>query len=264
MEEKVDCPAENELPLFSGEDAENIVETVPENPEPVQVAVPATAVVPEETPVAEMGSVPEQPVVEETPVPVQEFAVSSASGNGTKIPPGVVPSPAFGSFLRRVREANGISLDELARTTRIKRGYLDAVEQENYKELPAVVYALAYINTLADYYGVDAEGKAVLTSEVRKHLEYEAPEENKTVVGYEPSEDNPILLRRIMFAGAGLIVLLAVLITLAVLYFTSGGSSGGDSDPVQGGAPAGLDEAQLVEMQPAPSLKTHVLPVPKR
>ena len=71
-------------------------------------------------------------------------------------------------------------------------------------------------------------------------------------------------MRRILFAGAGLIVLLAVLITLAVLFFSSGDQACEDPGSVQGGAPAGLDEAHLVELQPAPVLQKHVLPVPKR
>ena len=249
MEEKMDHTAENELPLFNDEPVENTV------PEPIP-AEPVTAAEPD---------APAEPAPEEAePAPVVVPAVSDAAGGKCKVPVGLRPTSAFGNFLRQVREANGISLDDLARTTRIKRGYLEAVEQENYKDLPAVAYTLAYINTLADYYGVDAGGKEILTSEVRKHLEYEAPEENKAIIGREVSEENQILLRRILFAGAGLIVLLAVLITLAVLFFSSGSHAGDESGRVQGGAPTGLDEAHLVELQPAPVLQKHVLPVPKR
>ena len=251
MEEKTDYTAESELPLFSGENAEDISEQVQDGNDQASAELSENIQVEKET--TEVSDAEERPA-----------SVSVSGSAGVKIPIGLTPTAEFGIFLRRAREANGISLDELSHITRIKKGYLEAVEQENYKELPAVVYALAYINTLADFYGVDAEGKAVLTSEVRKHLAYEAPEENKTVVGYERSEENQILLRRILFAGAGMIVLLAVLITLAVLFFTSGGSESGDAGQVQGGAPAGLDEAQLVEIQPAPALQTHVLPVPKR
>ena len=219
MEEKTDYTAESELPLFSGENAEDISAQVQE--ENVQASAEFTENVPAETDIPEVSDAEEIP------------AAAPVTGSAAvKVPIGLTPTADFGIFLRRAREANGISLDELSRITRIKKGYLEAVEQENYKELPAVVYALAYINTLADFYGVDAEGKAVLTSEVRKHLAYEAPEENKTVIGYERSEENQILLRRILFAGAGMIVLLTVLITLAVLFFTSGGSEGGGAGQV--------------------------------
>ena len=267
MEEKMDHTAENELPLFNDEPVENIVpETVPAEP------------VTEEEEIVPQESVPAaDPVIAEPDDPVESAPVESASapavpaasvpaGGKCKVPAGLRPTPAFGNFLRQLREANGLSLDDLARTTRIKRGYLEAVEQESYKDLPAVAYTLAYINTLADYYGVDAGGKEILTSEVRKHLEYEAPEENKAIIGREVSEENQILLRRILFAGSGLIVLLAVLITLAVLFFSSGSHAACEEEPgvVQGGAPAGLDEAHLVELQPAPVLQKHVLPVPKR
>lgn len=260
MEEKIEQTSENELPLFSSPADENMPEAVTDIAAAESFAVSAEEPMPD--PAAEEVSVPEP---EEETVPAAAPAISGISRPGIQIPHGLRPSPAFGNFFRQVREANGIDLDDLARITRIKRGYLEAVEEESYADLPAVVYALAYINTLADYYGVDAEGKAVLTSEVRKHLEYKAPEENKTVFGYEPSEENQILLRRILFAGAGGIVLLAVLITLAVLFFTSGSEAASDGGgTVSGGAPAGPGEAQLVELQPAPVLQTHVLPVSKR
>ena len=129
--------------------------------------------------------------------------------------------------------------------------------------MPAVVYALAYIKVLANYYGVDEEGLAVLTSEVRTHLECEVPEVNKTVVGYEISDENRVLLRRILYVGAGGVFVLAVAVTLAVLFFTAGrGESPGPA--VRGGAAAGPDEDRLVELQPKPVLKSHILPVPKR
>ena len=268
MEEKMDHTAENELPLFNDEPVENTVpEPVPAEPVTAAEENAPQAVAPAPEPAAAEPDAPAEPApVEAEPAPAVAPAVSDAAGGKCKVPVGLRPTSAFGNFLRQVREANGISLDDLARTTRIKRGYLEAVEQENYKDLPAVAYTLAYINTLADYYGVDAGGKEILTSEVRKHLEYEAPEENKAIIGREVSEENQILLRRILFAGAGLIVLLAILITLAVLFFSSGSHAACEEDPgvVQGGAPAGLDEAHLVELQPAPVLQKHVLPVPKR
>lgn len=270
MEENMDRSAENELPLF-GNETEDQKKEVVTTAEPVEESV-AADIRPEETPaeapvaaIPAEAEIPPEPAPELKPEPVTAPGSGSVSPAGKIIPPGLQPTPAFGSFLRRVREANGISLDEVSRITRIKKGYLEAVEQENYQDLPAVVYTLAYINVLADFYGVDAEGKAILTSEVRKHLEYEAPEENKTVVGYEPSAENQILLRRILFAGAGVIVLLAVLITLAVLFFTAGGgAASGAEGSAPAGGPNGPGEAQLVELQPAPALQTHVLPVPKR
>ncbi len=182
-----------------------------------------------------------------------------------RLPQNWTPTPEYGAFFRRAREANNLSLSDLAKITRIKAGYLEALEQENYKELPGVAYILAYIRSLADCYGMDAESVKILTSEVRKNQEFEMPEENKAVVGYERSDENPILLRRILLIGAGCIVSLAVLITLLVLFWTSGGSEpAGGSGTVQGGAPDGPDEERLVEMQPAPALQSHVLPVPSR
>ena len=68
---------------------------------------------------------------------------------------------------------------------------------------------------------------------------------------------------RIIYVGAAGIFALALAITLTVLLLTSGrGESAGPT--VRGGAPTGPDEDRLVEMQPKPVLKSHILPVPKR
>lgn len=256
MEDNKEYTGEGVLPLFSGDEAE---ENGTGSAEQETVAVSAAA------PDAAEPREPAAAAVPEAAAPENAPAVSSDTSGGIRIPAGLQPSAKYGSFLRQVREANGITLAELSRATRIKQSYLDAVEQENYENLPAVVYALAYIKVMAGYYGVDEAGQEILTSEVRKHLEYEAPEENKTVIGYDPSEENQVLLRRILIAGACGIVFLAVLITLAVLYFTTGSSEAPvTAGPARGAAPAGLEENHLVDLQPSPVLKPHILPVPKR
>ncbi len=302
MEEKNERPAADELPLF--EDTEKAVPPEEKDPATAEVrevsstpaSEPATAEVREVPAATTPGPVPPEirevpaaaapepvpPEIREVPStpapPPQTVSAPAAAPKPDKppktppspgtprrclVPAGLQPTPEFGKFLRQVREANGISLDDLARQTRIKRSYLDAVERESYSEMPAVVYALAYIKVLANYYGVDEEGLAVLTSEVRTHLECEVPEVNKTVVGYEISDENRVLLRRILYVGAGGVFVLAVAVTLAVLFFTAGrGEAPGPA--VRGGAAAGPDEDRLVELQPKPVLKSHILPVPKR
>ena len=276
MEEKTERPAADELPLFENtEEAGSQTGPVPAPAEVREVpATPAQATAEATTAPAEVREVPAAPAPAQAEATTAPAAASKPAkppktppSPGTPhrclVPAGLQPTPEFGKFLRQVREANGISLDDLSRQTRIKRSYLDAVERESYSELPAVVYALAYIKVLANYYGVDEEGLAVLTSEVRTHLECEVPEVNKTVVGYEISDENRVLLRRILCVGAGGVFVLAVAITLAILFFTAGrGDSPGPS--VGGGAPAGPDEDRLVELQPKPVLKSHILPVPKR
>ena len=65
--------------------------------------------------------------------------------------------PSFGSSLRRTRERQGISLDEVARDTRLSKRYLLALEDESIHELPGGFYNRAYLRTYAAYLGLDSD-----------------------------------------------------------------------------------------------------------
>jgi cytoskeleton protein RodZ len=52
---------------------------------------------------------------------------------------------SIGTYLREVRAARGISLEDLARSTRINRRYLEALEAEHFQELPAPVFTKGFI-----------------------------------------------------------------------------------------------------------------------
>jgi cytoskeleton protein RodZ len=51
----------------------------------------------------------------------------------------------IGSYLREQRAARGISLEDLARATRISPRYLQALEAEQFQELPAPVFTKGFI-----------------------------------------------------------------------------------------------------------------------
>jgi cytoskeleton protein RodZ len=52
---------------------------------------------------------------------------------------------SVGTFLRQRREARGVSLKEMARSTRVREGYLEALEADDFAELPAVVFTKGFI-----------------------------------------------------------------------------------------------------------------------
>lgn len=56
-----------------------------------------------------------------------------------------------GPFLRKVREARNVSLEELAGYTKISRTYISAIEDENFPKLPAAVYLRGFITQIAKY-----------------------------------------------------------------------------------------------------------------
>ena len=62
-----------------------------------------------------------------------------------------------GSFLKKVREAKKISLEDLSDYTRISRIYLHAIEQEDFQKLPAVVYVRGFLQQIAKRLKLPAE-----------------------------------------------------------------------------------------------------------
>jgi curved DNA-binding protein CbpA len=54
-----------------------------------------------------------------------------------------------GAFIRRIREANSVSIEEIASITRVSKHYLVAIEEENFAKLPAPVYVRGFITQLS-------------------------------------------------------------------------------------------------------------------
>ncbi|OFZ82093.1 MAG: hypothetical protein A2583_11980 [Bdellovibrionales bacterium RIFOXYD1_FULL_53_11] len=56
-----------------------------------------------------------------------------------------------GGFLRKIREARRVSLEELSENTKITRTYISAIEEEGFSKLPAPVYLRGFIVQIAKF-----------------------------------------------------------------------------------------------------------------
>ena len=63
----------------------------------------------------------------------------------------------FGDRLRREREMRGVTLDEIAESTKISRRSLEALEQENFDLLPGGIFNKGFVRAYARYLGIDEE-----------------------------------------------------------------------------------------------------------
>ncbi len=63
----------------------------------------------------------------------------------------------FGEHLRREREMRGVSLDEVSQATRIGTRFLEALENEHWKDLPGGVFNRGFLRSIARYLGLDEE-----------------------------------------------------------------------------------------------------------
>lgn len=63
----------------------------------------------------------------------------------------------LGSRLIRAREARGLTLEDAERDTRISRRYLEALESEQFENIPAPVYARGFLRSYSQYLGMDPQ-----------------------------------------------------------------------------------------------------------
>jgi cytoskeleton protein RodZ len=63
----------------------------------------------------------------------------------------------FGEGLKREREMRGVSLDEISAATRIATRFLNAIEREQWDQLPGGVFNRGFVRAVARYLGLDEE-----------------------------------------------------------------------------------------------------------
>jgi cytoskeleton protein RodZ len=63
----------------------------------------------------------------------------------------------FGESLRREREMRGVTLEEISAATRIATRFLQAIENEDWDQLPGGVFNRGFVRAVARYLGLDEE-----------------------------------------------------------------------------------------------------------
>ena len=61
----------------------------------------------------------------------------------------------LGVYLKNSREAQNISLKDVADYTKISKVYLDCLEKDEYTKIPAKPYVKGYISSYASFVGID-------------------------------------------------------------------------------------------------------------
>jgi hypothetical protein len=113
-----------------------------------------------------------------------------------------------GEALRRVRESRGLSIDEAARDTRIRREFLEAIEQDDFGRLLGDVHVRGCLRTYASYLRLSPD-KVVSTYTASQ------PEGVEPVVLAIPARPEPVLRRRRRDDHRLLVMVAATLLVLA-------------------------------------------------
>jgi cytoskeleton protein RodZ len=114
---------------------------------------------------------------------------------------------SVGERLRVAREAKGLSLDDVARQTRIPVRHLEHIEREEWDALPAITYSVGFARSYANT--VDLDG-AQIGAEVRQQLGGARLGSPAAAPFYEPADPARVPPRSIAIAAAVIAVLLVI------------------------------------------------------
>jgi len=135
---------------------------------------------------------------------------------------------SFGDRLRREREQRGITLDDVALTTKIRAGLLKALEEEKFEQLPGGIFNKGFVRAYARHLGIDedqavadylvASGEAPIARRVSDSgtIRVESAEPRIQLVSEEKEERPPSSTPSGM--RAGLLLLLVVGVAAWIYY----------------------------------------------
>ena len=109
----------------------------------------------------------------------------------------------IGGELRETRLRLGLTLEQVETATRIRRRYLEALEEERFDELPGEAYAKGFLRTYADHLGLDG---AQFLARYRERF----PRRPEPPVAPSPEPPYESSRLRIAVVAAGAVAVLAV------------------------------------------------------
>lgn len=134
----------------------------------------------------------------------------AAEGRDERLKPGapaLALDPAWraGRKLYEARAQLGLSLDEVAERIRVRREFLEALEQMNVKLLPGKAYALAFLRSYARALGVD---ERAIVDQFQDEVALSREENEKPIrnPSSRPRKDRPWMAAAILVAlGVGFV-----------------------------------------------------------
>mgnify|MGYP001157909925 CR=1 FL=1 len=91
-----------------------------------------------------------------TPTPAKDPIPGVMPPEAPEVTDGVINGP----FLRDLREKRGLSVDDVARVTKIPSRFLKAIEADDFPKLPAKVYLQGFVKNIANLYKIEAVSTA--------------------------------------------------------------------------------------------------------
>jgi len=165
-----------------------------------------------------------------------------------------------GAYLRELRERQGISLDELSRSTRVLHHYLEALESDDLGSLPAPVFAKGFIRAYCQALGASPAEAIAL------YEQHAVPGQERPILVAPPPDQRARAAaaeqRQGRARGAVLVsFVLLVVLGAALFAVTLGLQSGRETD---GGRPVEVatPQAPVPTATPAETVAVPAPPIP--
>ncbi|MCP9438875.1 MAG: DUF4115 domain-containing protein [Nitrospira sp.] len=120
---------------------------------------------------------------------------------------------SVGEFFRQVREAKGLTVDEVSSKTRIRADFVRALEEGNFSKLPDQVFARGFVRSYARSLGLDEED-AIQRFTKSAGAFYEKQDERERLKLRQIEEDRK---RRANRKAVGVAIGLAVVVLIVLL-----------------------------------------------
>src|SRR3989304_5468698 len=160
---------------------------------------------------------------------------------------------SLGIRLREIRLAKGVSLDDIARSTRVGRRHLEALETDSWGELPAPVFVKGFIRAYCE--SLDASpDEALELSRGAAGAPGKLGRAQRPVPPPPPRRAGPLMVSLVLFIalGASLFALRIGLKSSPRPGAAVSGPALGDAGSVASPAPIPVTTGPAVPVQPAP------------
>lgn len=140
---------------------------------------------------------------------------------------------SMGEFLRRARESQELTLEEVAKGTRINQRFLEALEEDHEEELPDLSYRDLFIKSYAEFLGFDAEEVLLRLPERKPKTKKQKAAAEKATAKQQQQQQPAQPLKPIKPPSWGRYVIYALLVVVVIgaIWVFSGGKLVSDEEP---------------------------------
>jgi cytoskeletal protein RodZ len=152
----------------------------------------------------------------------------------------------IGEILKTERESRGLSLTDIEEKTKIRAKYLQALEEENYNEIPGEAYCMGFLRNYARFLDIDPNP---LLYQYRTQVKNEESSSSPIIVEKDEKRSKKKIKPVSLSTGnrgslIGLVVFALLIFSVAYIYF-----SGADRDTPPEPPPVSQEQQQDQEQE---------------